>query len=255
MRLFDTHCHLNMADAFPEPNEAIEASFAAGVTQLLVVGIDLPSSRRAVEIADRWEGVYASVGLHPTEAGSWGRPAARELVDLAKHPKVIAWGECGLDYHWMTAPAEVQRECLLEQLHLAADLELPAVLHCRDAHRDLLGLLQSLDAPPPVLLHCFSGDAADARRALALGCLLGFDGPLTYRRNAALRELVASLPRERVVLETDSPFLAPEPHRGKPNSPAWLPLINAKLAEVWGVDPEEAAEVTTANARRFFGLP
>ncbi|MEJ5169957.1 MAG: TatD family hydrolase [Fimbriimonadales bacterium] len=254
MRLFDTHCHLNMADAFPDPDEAIEAAFSAGVTQLLVVGIDLPSSRRALEIADRWEGVYASIGLHPTEAAQWARTVARELVDLARHPKAIAWGECGLDYHWMTTPAEVQRECLLEQLHLAADLELPAILHCRDAHADLLGLLESMDAPPPVLFHCFSGDADDARRAVSLGALLGFDGPLTYRRNAALRELVASLPRSRVVLETDSPYLAPEPHRGKPNSPAWLPLVNDKLAELWGVEPEESASITTNNARRFLGL-
>lgn len=254
MRLFDTHCHLNLVEAFPEPSEAIESAFEAGVARLLVVGIDVPSSRRALEIAEEWEGVYASVGLHPTEAPRWSRAAARELCELAKHPKAVAWGEIGLDYHWMTAPAEVQRECLLEQLHLAADLELPAVIHCRDAHQDLLRLLESLDSPPPLLLHCFSGSPEDARRAVALGALLGFDGPLTYRRNQELRELVASLPRGRVVLETDSPYLAPEPYRGKPNSPALLPLINQRLAALWCLDPEESADQTTANAERFFGL-
>ncbi|MCX7800232.1 MAG: TatD family hydrolase [Fimbriimonadales bacterium] len=254
MRLFDTHCHLNLADAFPDPAEAIEAAYEAGVSRLLVVGIDVETSRRALEIADRWEGVYAAVGLHPTEAPRWNRAAARELCELARHPKAIAWGEIGLDYHWMTSPAEVQRECLLEQLHLASDLELPAVLHCRDAHADLLRLLESLDEPPPLLLHCFSGGPDDARRAVALGALLGFDGPLTYRRNRDLRELVASLPRERVVLETDSPYLAPEPHRGKQNRPSLLPLINQTLAALWRVDPGESAARTTANAERFFGL-
>lgn len=217
---------------------------------MVVVGTDLPSSRLAIELAEAHPGVWATVGFHPNRADALDLGA---VAELARHAKVVAVGEIGLDLHWDDVPLEVQVPAFRAQLALARDLDLPVVIHCRDAHQTLLELLEK-EPPTRMVLHCFSGDRADAERGLALGAYLGFDGPITFKKSEATRKLLAELPRDRVLLETDSPYLSPHPFRSKPNRPAWLKLVNETLADAWGVEPSESAHITTENALRFYGL-
>jgi TatD DNase family protein len=249
--LIDTHCHLNDPDAFPEPGAAVEEAKEAGVEGLIVIGLDYESSARALEIAESHEGVYAAVGWHPNYAQQYGRGSVNKIEELLGSPKAVALGEVGLDYYRDHATPKQQERCLLEQLEMAGP-EQPVVLHCRDAHEELLTLLEPMPHRNWVL-HCFTGDADQAQRALAIGAYLGFDGPLTYPKADELRELLKSLPRDRVLLETDSPYMTPHPHRGKPNKPAYLPLICEALDRVWELDVDAVARITTANAERAFG--
>lgn len=253
LELFDTHCHLNLREHFPDPDEDVERAWAAGVTRLAVVGIDLESCARALALAERHEGVYAIIGWHPISAAEFSDAGLNQISDMLAHPKVVAVGEIGLDYHWDFATPDQQRACLLDQLALAEELGKPVVFHCREAYDDLLGILEARP-PRPYLFHCFSGDAVHAERILSLDAWIGVDGPLTYKKSDGLRSLVQEWPRSKLVLETDSPYLSPEPHRGRPNHPAYLPLINQRLAACWNVDPEDSASQTTTNACGFFGI-
>jgi TatD DNase family protein len=251
--LIDTHCHFNLKKQFPDPASAIASSVAAGVGRMIVVGIDAETSRYAVELAAHHSEVYATVGWHPTSTAGFGLDWLNEIRELAKHPKVLAIGEIGLDYHWPDSPPSDQFRALEAQWELAEELGLPVVYHVREAFQDMLGAMEKRGFPLAQVLHCFAGDHADAERALELGCFFGVDGPLTYPKAVELREIMAWLPVDRILLETDSPFLTPAPYRGKPNSPALLPLVAEKLAEVRGVSREDIAQITTANARRCFG--
>ena len=253
VELFDTHCHLNLAEHFPDPDAAIARAKEAGVTRLALVGIDLETSRRAVEIAERHESAYAIVGWHPNSAAHWSSSLIPKIEELLNHPKSIALGEIGLDYHWQFATPEQQKSCLLEQLDLAATMNKPVVFHCRKAYDDLLDILEDKKGSS-YLFHCFSGDTSHAERVEKLGGHIGVDGPITYKKSEELRELCRRWPKNRIVIETDSPYLSPEPHRGKPNHPSNLQFINAKLAECWDLSQEETAKQTTVNALRFFGL-
>lgn len=251
-RLIDTHCHLNLPDHFPAPAAEIERARSAGVDRLIVVGIDELTNNRAVELADVHKGVFAIVGWHPNSAASYSTEALRLVEELARHQKTVAIGEIGLDYHWELASREQQERCLIDQLDLAQNLLMPVVFHCREAYPDLLELLTSRGDRRGCLFHCFSGDAESARRAIALDGYFGVDGPITYKKSNELRTIVQNLPRKRIVLETDSPYLSPEPFRGRPNSPANIPIINNALAALLGITADECARITTQNAERFF---
>lgn len=251
IELFDTHCHLNLPDAFPDPEAAIEEARRAGVSRLAIVGIDAESGRRALEIAEQHEHAFAIVGWHPNSAAGFDSRALESVRSMLAHPKVVALGEIGLDYHWTLANREQQYRCLMDQLDLAEDLQRPVVFHCREAYDDLLDVLESRHARP-YLLHCFSGDAGHAERATRLGCTFGVDGPVTYKKSNELREILSKLPKDKIVLETDSPYMPPEPFRGRPNKPSHLPLINGAVASCLGLSPEDCALTTTGNARRFF---
>ncbi|MCO5296709.1 MAG: TatD family hydrolase [Fimbriimonadaceae bacterium] len=251
--LIDTHCHLNFADKFPDPAAEIALAAREGVGRLVVVGCDEETSLAAVELADAHEGVYAVVGWHPTSAASFNSAGLLAIEAMLAHPKVVAVGEIGLDFYWDFSTPEQQHRCLRDQLDLARAHAMPVVFHCREAWNPLLDVLEA-DAPQPYLFHCFSGDAAQAARALALGGVLGFDGPITYKKNDALRAIARDTPADRIVLETDSPYLSPEPFRGKPNRPANVKFVNAALAAARGISAEACAEMTTANAIRFFRL-
>lgn len=258
--LIDTHCHLNLTEHFPDPAAEVEFARSTGVERLIVVGVDLPTSQIAIDLADRFQEVYAVAGIHPNYAANYTPDLIPPLRELLAHPKVVAIGEIGLDYHWDYATREQQYEVLKAQLDLAEEHQTPIVFHCREAYEDLLDILESRYNPqstshkPHLLLHCFAGDAQDAQRATALGCYFGVDGPLTYKNAQALRDLVQTLPRDRVVIETDAPYLTPVPHRGKPNRPGYVAHVNSMLASLWGISQEEAAEITTANATAFFRL-
>lgn len=251
--MIDTHCHLNFGDAFPDPSAAIERAKENDVRAFIVVGCDEATSRRALELAEEHDEVHACVGWHPNYAAGFDDAQIAVVRELASHPKAVAIGEVGLDYHWDHATPQQQRRCTLLQLQLAADLGMTVVFHCREAWDDLLDWLEAnAPRPPRMVFHCFSGDEEHARRALALGGFLGVDGPLTYPKNDLLRSIVANAPRERVLIETDSPYLTPHPYRGKPNEPALLPLVNRALAEVLGIPADECAHLTTDNARAAF---
>lgn len=251
--IVDTHCHLNFPDAFPDAAAEIAFAHEQGVDRLVAVGCDLDSSRKALELADRFPSVYAVVGVHPNYTAHYTKEALPALEEMLAHPKAVALGEIGLDWHWDYATPDQQYTALRDQLALAESLQAPVVFHCREANPDLLDVLEK--APlPKMLLHCFSGDAKDAQRATKLDCYFGVDGPLTYKNAGDTRDLVKNLPRERVVVETDAPYLTPVPHRGKPNRPGYVVYVCNMLASLWEVEREEAARQTTANAERFFGF-
>ncbi|MBX3097001.1 MAG: TatD family hydrolase [Fimbriimonadaceae bacterium] len=254
MRLFDTHCHLNDQEAFPDPALVVHDAGTVGVDRLAVVGINARDSEAAVALAESFEGVYAIVGWHPNHAHEWSPEEWATIERLAKHPRVVAIGETGLDYHWDFATPKQQRGVYERHLELAVDTGKPLVIHCREALDDLITLMEQNRLPTKTVFHCFSGDATHAKRIIAMDGWFGLDGPLTYKKNDALRDLTASLPRDRVLLETDSPWLTPHPYRSERNSPSRLPLVNQALAACWQVTPDESARITTENALKFFGL-
>jgi TatD DNase family protein len=253
MILVDTHCHLNLVDSFPDPVAAIKEARDAGVTRMIVIGVDVATSSLGLEIAEANEGVFAAVGVHPNYACDYKHSDISDLEEMLSHPKAVAIGEVGLDYHWDYATPEQQRIALFAQLNLAESTGKPVVFHCRKAYPDLLSILEKRTRHA-WLFHCFSGDTDDARRAMALDTYFGVDGPITYPKATDLRSVVEMLPRDRIVIETDAPYLSPAPFRGKPNKPSYVRYVNAGLAASLGMSLEECAELTTANAERFFGL-
>jgi len=252
--LIDTHCHLNFPDKFPDPEKSIEEARLAGVDRLIVVGCNPETSRRAVELANAYAGVYAVVGWHPTYTKDYTRESLEEIEQMLTNSKVVAIGEIGLDFHWDFSTLEQQTVALMDQMDLAVRKKKPVVFHAREAYPELLDVLEQRPIHP-YLFHCFAGDATDAQRALALGALFGVDGPITYKNAGELRAVIGSIPHDRLVIETDSPYLPPVPFRGHPNKPAYIVHINNALAGVLGISPEECAKLTTVNAEKFFGLP
>ncbi len=256
--LVDTHCHLDF-NSFDDDREAVlERAESAGVVRILNPGIDIPSSRAAVSLADNHVIVYAAIGVHPNDALSWSTDSAHELEELTEHPKVVAVGEIGLDYYRDRAPRELQKKIFIEQLSIAADKSLPVVIHNREATEDILAILEDWTfdlkrsnatlAQSPGVLHSYSSDIASARKAIAYGFDIGFTGPLTFKNADELREVAASIPVEKILIETDAPFLAPMPKRGSRNEPSYVRFVAEKLAELRESSLETIVQVTTNNA-------
>jgi TatD DNase family protein len=251
LHYFDTHCHLNHSQFEADWPAALERARAAGVRTLLLVGFDLPSSRRALELAvSAGPGLWAAVGIHPHDAEDWSPAARDELGELAAAPQVAAIGEIGLDFFRDLSPRDSQARAFRAQLELAAELGLPIIVHTRDS------VTPSLDLIEPFarnglrgIMHCWSGTAEEARRARELGLLLGIGGVLTYKKPGALPAIAVEVGLPGLVLETDSPYLSPTPHRGRRNEPAYLPLVAERLAALLEVPAREVAAVTRANAR------
>lgn len=251
--LIDTHCHLNDPEAFPDPDAELALCRENHVESLIVVGTQPEDWRRAVALAERFEMVYAIVGWHPNYTADYDPATLAELETLLAHPKVVALGEIGLDYHWDFAPRDIQHRALQDQLDLAARLGMPVVFHARKAYSDLLDVLEARGAHP-YLFHCFAGTVEEARRGVALGGYFGVDGPITYKKADELREVIASIPDDRIVVETDAPYMSPVPFRGKPNRPAYVKFVNEGLARALSIEADACAALTTANARAFFGI-
>jgi len=247
----DTHCHVHDREAFPEPEGVVARAAAAGVETLVVVGTDPHDWERALSFSGRFSNVWVILGWHPNMCAAYQTESLAGLEDMLSHPNVVALGEIGLDFHWDTTPRDVQFRALKEQLNLAERLDLPVVFHARNAYSELLGVLKARPIRP-YLFHCFAGNAEEAARAVALGGILGVDGPVTYKKADDLRGVLRGVPLDRLVLETDSPYMAPAPHRGKPNEPSYVPYIAQSLAEVFGVTVEEIAARTTQAAKAFF---
>jgi TatD DNase family protein len=254
--LVDTHAHLQFPEFAEDREAALARARAAGVGVILTVGADVPSSRAAVAFAAAHADVYAAVGIHPHDAATADAEALAAVAALARAPEVVAVGEIGLDYYRNLAPRAAQTRALRAQLGLARQLGKPVLLHCREAHADLLAVLEEAGvAEMGGIMHCFSGDQAVAERCLALGLLLSIAGPVTYPSARRMAEVVRALPLDRLVLETDCPYLPPQPWRGQRNEPAYLPVTAARVAELLGVAVATVAEATTRNAGRLLRIP
>jgi len=262
VKLVDSHAHLDMAKFDADREAVIERARAAGLVAIITIGVDRASSRRAVELATEYEMVYAAVGVHPHDAKTLDSDTLAELRDLARQPQVVAVGEIGLDYYRDLSPRDVQRRAFQAQLAWAAKLGKPVIIHDREAHADVMAQLSQWAAPladSPLagrlgVLHTFSGDLEMAERAIELGFYLSISGPVTYRKAGRLVEIVKALPLDRLLVETDCPFLTPEPHRGQRNEPAYVRFVTERIAALRGMAFGELAAATTANAQRLFQL-
>lgn len=259
--LVDTHCHLDF-NTFENDREAVlERALDAGVVKILNPGIDLSSSWAAIKLAENHAAVYAAVGIHPNDTLSWRPSSIRDLEELARHPKVVAIGEIGLDYYRDRAPQALQRQIFLQQLSLAAELDLPVVIHNREATADILDILikwsaeLSLSRPNlaqnPGVLHSYSGDLHSAYVATSNGFKIGFTGPITYKNATGVRQVAAELSDDDILIETDSPFLTPQPKRGTRNEPSYVKYVAEKLAVVKNTTFDTIAKKTTANAEKL----
>ncbi len=262
----DTHCHLNHED-FAVDQAAVRArAHAAGVTRLLCIGYDEASSQRAVQFAQAGHGLFAAIGLHPDAGAEWNSETEARLRALYHNnqAQVAAYGEIGLDYHWETLPRARQQDVFAAQIAFAAALSptLPLVIHCREAQSDtrrtaqadVLSLLRESGTLAPIVMHCFTGDWESARACLDAGCFLGIGGVVTFKKSELLREAVARAPLNRLLLETDCPYLAPQGWRGKRNEPSHLPAIAQAVADAKELPLPTVADTTTANSLALFGL-
>ncbi len=248
----DDHCHLHYRDATPDRvAEAVAEARSAGVGRMITVGCDLADSKAAIAAAAVHEGVFATVGVHPHEAAG----GIDGIESLLGDPTVVAVGECGLDYFYEHSPREAQREVFAAQIALAHAHDLALVIHTRDAWDDTFDVLAAEGAPSRTVFHCFSGGPAEARRCLDLGAMLSFSGIITFKTAQDLRDAAAVCPLDRVLVETDAPYLTPVPHRGTPNRPALVPLVGAGVAAVQGRPVDEIAAATWENASRTYRLP
>jgi TatD DNase family protein len=261
IQLIDTHCHLNFDSYDADRAEMMTRAAAVGVTRVINPGIDAETSRAALELTRQYAGVYAAVGIHPNSTAAYVESDISAIAELAHEPKVVAIGEIGLDYYRDYSPKQQQFRAFEAQLALAAKLELPVIIHNREAHDDIMGILETWvsDLPSslrkrPGVLHSFSAPQEIADRALAAGFYLGFTGPITYKNADLLRRTAAAIPLDRMVVETDGPFLTPFPHRGKRNEPAYIPHIVDRLASLRRLTTAQISEATTANAVRLFAL-
>ncbi len=241
LRWTDNHCHLPRGEAAAGP---VAEAREAGVDRMITVGTDAEHSRQAIEVARAHDGVWATVGVHPHDAVQ----GTEAIVALLDEPEVVAVGECGLDYFYEHSPRPAQREVFAAQIHLAHERDLALVIHTRDAWDDTFDILAAEGVPERTVFHCFTGGPDEARRGLDLGIRLSFSGIITFPSGQDLRDAAAICPLDRVLVETDSPYLAPVPHRGRPNRPALVPLVGAAVAAARGVDVEAVAEATWANA-------
>jgi TatD DNase family protein len=253
--LIDSHCHLDMEAYGDDPGPAIAAAAAAGVTGIITIGIDLASSQRAIELAGRYRSVHATVGIHPHSAVEADEAALDELADLCCAPKVVGLGEIGLDYAKQYAPVDVQQRAFGAQLELAKTVALPVIIHDREAHADTMAILRE-HGPFPAggVMHCFSGDLDLADQVLALGFYISIPGIVTFKNATELQRVATELPLEKIILETDGPFLAPVPWRGKTNQPAYLTYTAQQVAELKNISIDEVAQATSRNCMELFSL-
>lgn len=250
----DTHAHLDMLE---EPVErAVARARDAGVSAVITIGIDLESSRRAIEMAKAVPGVYAAVGIHPNDATGWSPAAMEELARLAADDTVVAIGESGLDYYREGSPVLLQAESFRAHIRLAQSLGKALIVHDREAHADTLDILKvEGTGESPIILHCFSADEQVLARCISAGYFISFAGPVTFKNAGETRRLAALVPTVRLLAETDSPFLSPDPFRGKPNVPERVRLVADALARARGVEPAELDESLRRNAASAFGIP
>lgn len=255
MELFDTHCHVD-GDRFDADREQVhQRMLDMGVTRYAVIGSDMPTSGNCVAYAAAHEGCYAAVGVHPHEAKTWQTDDAAQLARWSQEDKVVAIGEIGLDYYYDLSPRDVQKDVCLEQMTLAYELNMPVVYHVRDAHQDMIDLMKSQHGKlSGGIIHCFSGSWEIAREYLKMGFYISFAGPVTFKKAPKLQEAAVNVPLDRILVETDSPYLTPEPHRGHRNEPGHVYHVAEKIAALRGIPLETFAAQTTENALRVYRI-
>ncbi len=253
MRLIDTHAHLTMAQFEGDREAVIQRALDSGLRYIITIGISLADAHQAIALTEKYSFVYAAVGLHPHGAEQVPVSTYPELEKLLTHPKVVALGEIGLDYYRNYAPREIQQRVFIQQLALARQLGKPIIIHNREAHHDILKILrQERGAELGGIFHCFSGTPEIAREALDLGFYISIAGPITYRNARKLPEVVAMVPLDRLLIETDCPYLAPHPFRGQRNEPAYVRLVAERIAEIKQVSLSVLTNVVLENALRLF---
>ena len=252
--MIDSHCHLDF-DAFENQRDRIVAEAnEAGVNTIVNIGVDIPSSKRSIALAEQYDCIYATVGIHPHDAKKVGSRTIDELRELSRHPKVVAIGEIGLDYYRDMSPRKVQQRVFREQLELACEVNLPVVIHTRESFEDSLTIVSDyVDRLPGGVFHCFPGNVQEAERVFDIGFVISVGGIITFK-NSQMSRMAAEVPLEKILLETDAPYLAPVPFRGKTNCPAYVVHTCRKLAELRGESVQEVEKVTDRNTQRLFGL-
>ncbi|WP_066371825.1 TatD family hydrolase [Neobacillus fumarioli] len=253
--LFDTHVHLNDQQYKEDLPEVITRAQEAGVSMMVVVGFDRPTIKRAMELAEQYDFIYACVGWHPVDAIDLTEEDLLWIEDLAAHPKVVALGEMGLDYHWDKSPKEIQQEVFRKQIQLAKKVKLPIVIHNREATADVVEILKEEGAEEVGgIMHCFSGSPEVAKECIKMNFYISLGGPITFKNAKKPKEVAAEVPLDRLLIETDCPYLAPHPYRGKRNEPRFVRLVAEQIAEIKGLTFEEIANATAQNARKIFAI-
>lgn len=255
MTLFDTHVHLNAEQFFDDREEVIERAFAAGVRYMVVVGFNEETIPLALEIAEQYETIYAAVGWHPVHAINYKEKHLAWLDRLSKHPKVVALGEMGLDYHWDKSPKDVQEDVFRQQIRLAKRLNMPIIIHNRKATDDVIRVLQEEEAHiVGGVMHCFSGDIHHIQPCLDMNFYISLAGPVTFKNAPELREVAKAVPLDRLLIETDAPYLSPHPYRGKRNEPSRVTLVAETIARVKDLPLAEVSKITTNNACNMYQI-
>lgn len=250
--IFDTHCHLDDERFNEDREEACQRMLENDVKHCVCVGSDMASSRRCLELANAHAGIFAACGVHPHEAKDAKDGYLDELKAMLLQEKCVALGEIGLDYYYDLSPRDVQKRVMEEQMELAIAMDMPVIFHIRDAHGDMVDFFRSRKTLPRGIIHCFSGSAETAMEYVKMGFFISFAGPVTFKNAQNLQRAAEAVPLDRLLCETDSPYLAPVPMRGKRNEPAYVRFVNQKLAELKGISEEEMARITCQNAFRLY---
>ncbi|MBO3796358.1 TatD family hydrolase [Bacillus subtilis] len=253
--LFDTHAHLNAEQYDTDLDEVIERAKAEKVERIVVVGFDRPTITRAMEMIEKYDFIYAAIGWHPVDAIDMTEEDLAWIKELSAHEKVVAIGEMGLDYHWDKSPKDIQKEVFRKQIALAKEVNLPIIIHNRDATEDVVTILKEEGAEAVGgIMHCFTGSAEVARECMKMNFYLSFGGPVTFKNAKKPKEVVKEIPNDRLLIETDCPFLTPHPFRGKRNEPSYVKYVAEQIAELKEMTFEEIASITTENAKRLFRI-
>lgn len=252
--LFDSHAHIDDEKFDVDRDEVIARALENGVTGMINAGACMASSARSVELAEKYDSIYAAVGIHPHDAKSVQETDYEQLTAWSKLTKVVAIGEIGLDYYYDFSPRDLQRTVFIRQLDVARQMDMPFIIHDRDAHGDILEILKKEAKGLKGVLHCFSGSLEMAKEVIKLGLYISIAGPVTFKNAAKLPEIVATVPLERLLVETDCPYLTPHPHRGKRNEPAYVKIVAEQVAQLRGMDFVDLAKATDANTKRLFRI-
>lgn len=253
--LFDTHAHLNAIQYEEDLEEVIQRAKSEDVTDIVVVGFDRDTIRRAMELTEQYDMIYAAVGWHPVDAIDMTDDDLEWIKELASHPKVVAIGEMGLDYYWDKSPKDIQKEVFRKQIQLAKEVQLPIIIHNRDATEDVVKILQEENASEVGgIMHCFTGSLEVAKQCIDMNFYLSFGGPVTFKNAKKPKGVAKEIPIDRLLIETDCPYLTPHPFRGKRNEPSYVKYVAEQIAELREISVEEVAKKTSDNAKKLFGI-
>jgi len=253
--IIDTHAHLDDEQFKDDTEEVIKRAFGAGICCIINSACNIKTTQAAVDLSEKWENIYATAGIHPHDSCEVGSEYLEKLREYLKHPKVVALGEIGLDYYRDISPRDIQKKVFIEQLELAVEVKVPVVMHVRDAYSDILDIIKKYsDFIPVKVLHCYSGSAEMLKDLLAMGCYISVGGPVTYKNSKKLPEVIKSVPIDRLMVETDCPYLSPEPNRGKRNEPSYITSTVEKIAQIRNEDVSYIEYQTSVNAINAFRL-